>query len=327
MSVAPRMQPTVTALIPAYNAAPYIRAAVESVLAQTYPVQQIIIVDDGSTDDCRGALGELAERVTCLRIDNSGPAHARNVGLAASDAELIAFLDADDIWEPGKIAAQVADLVADPAAALTYCGKSLIDTAGKALGDFPQSNYPSGDIFLEMLSANYISTTSVVLARRHVLVALGGFPEGEQFRNCEDYELWLRIALAHRVASSPARQVRYRIHPGNATRNSSGRYKGMLAALESAESVARQRGRLDAAMTGKLAARRRDSHREFALAFFYEGRYQAAHDAAVAAHALGASGGAKFDLIRRAPVWLVRMVHRLSRALAGKRAGAPGATS
>ena len=101
------MPPKVSVIIPAYNAAPYLAETLASVFAQSYPDYEIIVVDDGSTDDTLAVLEQFADRITLIRKPNGGPASARNAGLRQARGELLAFLDGDDLWLPDKLAAQV----------------------------------------------------------------------------------------------------------------------------------------------------------------------------------------------------------------------------
>src|SRR4051812_32621020 len=97
----------VSAVIPCFNTARYVGAAITSALEQTYQPIEIVVVDDGSTDDFDGAIAQFAGRIQLVRQSNTGLAHARNAGIEASDSEFIAFLDADDRWHPDKIERQV----------------------------------------------------------------------------------------------------------------------------------------------------------------------------------------------------------------------------
>jgi glycosyltransferase involved in cell wall biosynthesis len=105
----------ISAIMAAYNAGPYIAEALDSMLSQTRPADEIIVVDDGSTDETAEVLRRYAARVTVLSQQNSGPAHALNVGVSAAQGDAFAFLDADDLWVPEKLEIQVAALCSDPA--------------------------------------------------------------------------------------------------------------------------------------------------------------------------------------------------------------------
>src|SRR5579864_8774897 len=125
----------VTVIIPAYNGERFIRRAIDSVLQQTYPVTQIIVIDDGSTDATRAIVSEYTDRVTLIEQRNGGPAKARNAGLSAATGEFIAFLDADDWWEPVKIETQLSVLKVHPEAIGNYTGLRVVSDAGEFLVD------------------------------------------------------------------------------------------------------------------------------------------------------------------------------------------------
>src|SRR5215469_428905 len=113
--------PTVSVIIPAYNAAPVVGRAVASALAHTHAPHEILVVDDGSRDDIGGALAGFPAPVRLLRKSNGGPGAARNFGAAVATGEWLALLDADDWWHPTKLERQLALAAADPAVALVHC--------------------------------------------------------------------------------------------------------------------------------------------------------------------------------------------------------------
>ncbi len=101
------VNPSVSVVVTTYNQARYIAETIESVLAQTHAPREIIVVDDGSTDETPSITARFGDRITCIRQKNQGIAGSRNAGIRRASGELIAFLDGDDLWEPGKLAAQV----------------------------------------------------------------------------------------------------------------------------------------------------------------------------------------------------------------------------
>ena len=185
--------PVVCVIIPAYNAAGFIRRAVDSVLAQTFQDFELLVVDDGSTDDTRTVLASYGDRIRLLTKENGGPAAARNHGLRHAQGRYVAFLDSDDYWLPGKLEHQVRLL--DNRHEIGFCSTAtmVVDTAGEPAGDWPcwAGADPLPDI-LFMHGAAISGSTSGVLARRELLVELGGFDE--TLRGYEDPDLWIRLA-------------------------------------------------------------------------------------------------------------------------------------
>jgi glycosyltransferase involved in cell wall biosynthesis len=183
--------PRVSVIIPAFNAARTIADAIDSVRAQTFTDFEIIIVDDGSTDGSVEIIRRYSGEVRLLEQQNRGPSAARNLAIANSSGELLAFLDADDWWKPDFLTKMVAALDAEPQAAMAYCDLQLIDSLGKA---FPTSltersgHAPSLD---EMLKRLWPIVPSGVVIRRAALDAVGGYPE--QLRAFEDVYLWMLL--------------------------------------------------------------------------------------------------------------------------------------
>lgn len=198
---------TVSVVIPGYNVEGFIGGAVESAWRQTLQPTEVLVVDDGSSDATR----EVAERAGArvLRTDrNGGPATARNVGIHAAAGEVIAFLDADDLWEPEHVEACVALLDAHPEAALAF---SLVRKFGGAEDD-PAPLLPNAvpvDATSVLWEANPLAQSAAVV-RRSALLAVGGYREG--MRLSEDYELWFRLAWKHPFICTHRRLVRYRVH-------------------------------------------------------------------------------------------------------------------
>jgi glycosyltransferase involved in cell wall biosynthesis len=188
--------PQVTVVIPTHDRAARLPRAVDSALAQTGADFEILIADDGSTDDTPSALARYASdpRVRVLRLEHGGVCRARNAAVAQSRAPLIAFLDSDDEWLPGKLAAQLK--------LLRETGLSICQTEEIWIRNGVRVNQPAhyvkreGDIFA--LSLNHcMITPSSVLMTRALYDEAGGF--NPEFPACEDFELWLRITWRHRV--------------------------------------------------------------------------------------------------------------------------------
>ncbi len=191
--------PEVTVVIPVYNGGRTIAAALQSVFEQTYTNYEVIVVDDGSTDDTAAQVAKWADRVRYERQANRGPASARNAALRAARGRYVAFLDADDIWLPGKLERQIAYFARFPQTGLlhtaalvspapTHAALEAIDAApGDEVDAPPRLAY--GDLFHGWLDIS----TLTVMAPRDVLLASSGFDERREL-HVEDWDLWLRVA-------------------------------------------------------------------------------------------------------------------------------------
>lgn len=209
------MSGTVSVVIPAYNSERFIAGAVESVLGQTYPDVETVVVDDGSTDGTVEALRPYLSHVRLIQKVNGGVATARNAGAAAATGRYVSFLDADDVWLPRKLERQVALLEADPGLGCVHCGMDEVDAEGRLRRRLVVGG--SGWIAADMLLLDrptLVGPGSTLVMPRELFQQLGGFDS--QLPPSEDWELGFRIALKHRVGFVPEPLVRYRIHGGNA---------------------------------------------------------------------------------------------------------------
>lgn len=265
----PAGRETVAVVIPSYNAGRFVAAAVTSAEAQSVPPHEIIVVDDGSTDDTLAVLAQFGSRITVVSQPNRGlPGCARNAGAARASATWLAFLDADDTWLPHKLERQLA-IGRDPAIALVYSDRYNRGARG-ALPERQGEVHPMfrGDIFLDLLLWGNAVTASSAMIRRHVFEALGGF--AEHLRAAEDWDLWLRVAEAHTVGVVDEPLVNYTFHQemftGDPARMRHARDEVMRRALTSprgsglAASV-RRRIRAAVARTNAWDASRKRAHR------------------------------------------------------------------
>lgn len=192
------MNEKISIIIPTYNRAAVIGRAILSVLCQTYEDYEVIIVDDGSTDQTQGVVEQIADdRIRCIRLEeNHGAGYARNVGIQESKYDYIAFLDSDDEWKRFKLELQIQRMrELPPEAGLVYCRMGGERGEGRGRFCVPSYEYKrtllEGNMFPLLLRRNVIGMPAV-LARRECLVRAGGFRES---MSCvEDYELILRIA-------------------------------------------------------------------------------------------------------------------------------------
>ncbi len=208
-------QPTVSVVIPAYNSAAYLEDSIESVLGQSYPHFELIVVDDGSTDNTAEVMGSYAGRCTYVRQENAGSAEARNHGIRLAKGELIAFLDADDIWVPHKLERQIEFFKAHPDAGMVYAHHVRVEKDGR---ERPSrrglEDLPSGQIFEKLFVQNIIPTSSVILTRE-AIEKVGMF--GADLRRAQDFDLWLRVAHDFNCYAVPEALHKFRSHEGSAS--------------------------------------------------------------------------------------------------------------
>lgn len=202
----------VSVIIPAYNAARFLPQAIESVLEQTYKNIQVIVVDDGSTDDTERVVRKYPVRY--IKIKRSGgPATPRNIGIKNANGKLIAFLDSDDVWLPGKLKEQI-DFMNKGKLDFVSSNAQVIDGKGKTIRDsyLGEAKVPSGHVFGPLYQNNFIITSSV-LAKKTCLEEAGPFDKG--LEGAEDYDLWLRLARLCRFGFLSQKLLRYREHSGS----------------------------------------------------------------------------------------------------------------
>jgi glycosyltransferase involved in cell wall biosynthesis len=214
-------QPLVSVILPVYNGEVSIRQTLDSALCQTYRNIELIVVNDGSTDQTQAILETRAindSRVQVFSQGNGGVACARNRGIAASRGEFICTLDADDIWDPTKIERQVSRLIqGGEGTGIVYSWWVWIDAEGAILDRSPRWTI-EGEGFELLLKVNYTGNASVPMYRRKCLEQVGGYNEqllAAGGGGCEDWDMALRVAERYRVAVVPELLVAYRRRPGS----------------------------------------------------------------------------------------------------------------
>jgi glycosyltransferase involved in cell wall biosynthesis len=223
---------TISVIIPAFNYARYLREAIDSVFAQTYPALEVIVVDDGSTDDTPAVLAAYGDRIRAIRQQNHGVSAARNTGINAARGEYIAFLDADDVWRPAKLEAQMARFDADPHLGLVYCGAESFNAEGQTIPVW--RNGVQGRVAINMLrfDRDVTGAPSNVVTPRRVAEEIGGFDT--RMKVSEDWDFFYRVATRYEIGFASGALMRYRIHRGGTHRNIPEMEKGMLLALSKA---------------------------------------------------------------------------------------------
>ena len=209
---------TVSVVIPVYNNAPYIAEAVQSVLSQTRQPDEIIVVDDGSTDGTEKVLRRFKTQIKYVYQENRGEPAARNRGIRESTGECVAFLDGDDLWHANKLELQMRYLGERPSCALVYSDMSTFDEKGVIDASVTkrfQMSMPSGRIFPALFERSLFGSGTVIFYKRCV-DTVGYFDEDLLVGS--DYEMWLRIARHFDVGAVDQPLLMYRHHPAMSTR-------------------------------------------------------------------------------------------------------------
>jgi GT2 family glycosyltransferase len=213
--------PRVSVVIPTYNRADLLPAAIESVLEQTFADLEVIVADDGSEDETAELVrGHADPRVTFVPLAHSGSLGAvRNAGIGHARGELIAFLDSDDLWREDKLRRQVAVLDERPDVALASTNAEVIDGNGADLGRtyLGDSQEPAVSSLDSLLADNFVIVSTAVV-RRSILERVGRFAEEPLLRGVEDYDLWLRVAAVSEVVYLPEPLALYREHDASMRR-------------------------------------------------------------------------------------------------------------
>jgi glycosyltransferase involved in cell wall biosynthesis len=212
------LPPTVSVVIPAYNAAWCVRKAIDSVLAQDYRDFELIVVNDGSTDDTAAVLASYGKAIQVIDQANGGMSNARNAGIRAARGEFIAYLDSDDWWLPGKLGRQVELMQSRPELGFCSCAARVEDMEGRLLNLWECPRW-QGSFVVHLFGsgADVPGSCSAVLARRERVVAAGAFDE--TLRGAEDPDLWIRMAAISDYACLSEPMVVILRRPGSVSRN------------------------------------------------------------------------------------------------------------
>ena len=200
----------ISVIMPCYNAEKYLREAIDCVVNQSYPDIELIVIDDGSTDDSRIILDEYNERIILLGQHNQGPYPARNLGLQHARGEFVAFLDADDWWREDFLEKLHTALVENRTAALAYCGWRNTGLEGGRGEPYVPPDYEQEGKAERFLRAASPWPIHAALVRRHAIDEVGGFQT--YLPTCMDYDFWLRIGMAHPIVLVPEVMAFYRHH-------------------------------------------------------------------------------------------------------------------
>ena len=224
-------KPLVSVIIPCFNSELFIQDCVESVLKQTYENIEIILIDDGSTDESLSKIEQFSTKIMILKKENQGAASARNLGIRNSNGSYIAFLDSDDIWHPEKIERQV-QRITEKQLDLVYCGGESFGHIGVTTTYAPEF---SGDCYRKFLEfptrAIIVLGCSTAMIRKSILELSGDF-DSEFSGAAEDWDFFRRFCKYGKVDFLNESLVKYRVHDMNvSTRGIKDFYKGNLKAI------------------------------------------------------------------------------------------------
>lgn len=210
--------PKVSIVIPAYNSLKFLPETMESVFKQTFKDFEVLVVNDGSSDDTEHWVSQIADpRVKLITQENQGLSGARNTGIAHASGEYIAFLDADDLWEPTKLEKQVLCLEENSEIGLVYTWVALIDENGNFTGRVFK-NYAENDVWHKLIEHNIVESGSVAMVRRQCFDTCGVFDRNLR-SFVEDWDMWLRIASRYPFKVMKEPLVYYRQHSTSASKN------------------------------------------------------------------------------------------------------------
>jgi GT2 family glycosyltransferase len=336
--------PTVSVVIPTYNRRDVVRRAIESALAQTYPPIEIIVIDDGSTDDTQAVLADYGARIRLIRQPNAGVCAARNRGIDAAGGDFVAFLDSDDAWEPWKIASQMAAFAAEPSLVVVFTDAAAVNGAGQVVmarclrrfyaasyayfgeqGPFDRSidlawQAGAGTLRVADLSSRIwvgnMLHLSTVMVRRAALLEVGGF-DASVGNAGEDYELFSRVVQLGLAGLVDLPAARCEI--GRADRLSGLRVHTAMQNMLTMRRIEQRLGAPLALPAAMIAARRRDAALWLGEALFDDDRPAEARPHLWSALRLGARSprGVAYFVLACLPRPVTRLARACLRAVRG----------
>jgi Glycosyl transferase family 2 len=271
---------TVSVIIPAYNAAKYIRETLDSVFAQTFENFEAIVINDGSpdTDELEQALAPYRGRIVYLKQENRGPSAARNTGIRHARGEYLAFLDSDDCWWPDFLASQLKLFEETPSLDVVYCDAQRFGDPAFDGKTFMQTNASNGPVTLDsLIRKQCVIFASCTVARRRVVVDAGLFDES--FRRCEDYDLWLRILYRGGQIGYQKRVLgRYRSRPRSLSQNAIKMCEALMAVCDKASRTMTLSEETRALLQQQMAGAQAHIHLESGKMFLTSGDFDRAKD-------------------------------------------------
>lgn len=212
-------KPVVSVVIPTHNRAALLREALDSVSAQTFRDFELIVIDDGSTEDIKAQVVGHPARPRVVRQAHEGPAAARNLGLREAAADLVAFLDSDDLWHPTKLEVFLKAVDQNPDCSIFYGPMSPIDRQGNPVPGRTKRCH-DGWITQQLFCSSFVHVPTI-LCRKDAILAVGGFDASLPV--CEDYDLWLRLSIRERFGLIDQPLAKRRLHDNRLSKALMGR--------------------------------------------------------------------------------------------------------
>lgn len=224
-----KSNPLVSVIIPNFNHAQYLGDAIRSVLDQSYANVEVIVVDDGSTDQSRAVAAQFGDRILYLYQTNRGLSAARNTGIQAARGEYIGLLDADDLYEPHFVSTMLVALQSDPTAAGVFCGYQFVDQQNRPLPQVEARQVPNEQLYETLLDGNFFVPESI-LVHRSCYISAGHFDE--TLRACEDWDMWLRISRQYKIIGTNLVLTRHRVLAGSMSSDPTRMIQNRMAVLD-----------------------------------------------------------------------------------------------
>jgi glycosyltransferase involved in cell wall biosynthesis len=219
----------VSIIIPNYNHGDFVAGAIQSVLVQDYQDIEIIVVDDGSTDNSHEIVAQFGDKVRYIWQENQGLSAARNTGIHASIGTFISVLDADDLYEPGYLSSMISVLQSQPDADGIFCGYQFVDENNQPLPQIEARSIPETDLYEALLDGNFLVPESMLL-RRYCYENVGDFDPN--LTACEDWDMWLRVSRQYNIINTRQILTRHRVLEGSMSSDPLRMLRNRLAVLD-----------------------------------------------------------------------------------------------
>ena len=222
----------VSVVIPNYNYGRFLRQAVQSVLDQSIKAHEIIVVDDGSTDESKAIIRSFGNSIIAIEQNNAGVAAARNKGSEIATGGLLAFLDADDYWHTEKLEKQMQKFSSDPEVGFVHCGSTYVDEAGAPLKDYVEGE--EGWVAEAVLKFEPVVIANTLVIKREMFTKIGGFDTNRELHPSEDWDLCYRLSRVCKLGFVREPLLYYRQHGSGGHTNIARMERAMLIAFEKA---------------------------------------------------------------------------------------------